>query len=99
MGKIRGQYYYMALTSVKMKDYAKGASILERLLVLDPQNAFALQNLPILKKAASAPAQPSKPTPPAKPATKETPTKVTPKTPPAKTPVKTTSTKTTTKKN
>jgi tetratricopeptide (TPR) repeat protein len=99
MNKIRGQYYYMALTSVKMKDYAKGASILERLLVLDPQNAFALQNYPILKKAASAPAQPSKPTPPAKPATKETPTKVTPKTPPAKTPVKTTSTKTTTKKN
>jgi len=70
------------VTADKMKDDPKAITILERLLVIDPQNAFASQALPVLKKAVNKPAAPTKPAPkntaPAKPAAK---------TPTAKTPV------------
>ncbi|HEX8334307.1 MAG TPA: tetratricopeptide repeat protein, partial [Segetibacter sp.] len=87
--KILNQYYYMAtVTADKMKDYPRAIGVLERILAVDPQNAFANNALPILRKAGTRPAPATKPVPkttPAKPATKTTATK-------------TTSTKTTTKK-
>jgi tetratricopeptide (TPR) repeat protein len=74
--KIISQYYYMATVSAdKMKDYPKAISVLERLLAFDPQNAFASNALPILRKAGTKPAPATKPTPkttPAKPAPKAT---------------------------
>ena len=80
--KINNQFYYMAsIAADKMKDYPKAISILERLLVLDPQNAFALQALPVLKKAVAGP---TKTTPATKPAEKKPPVKK----PAAKPPVK-----------
>lgn len=55
--KIISQYYYMAtIAADKLKDYPKAIAILERLQAVDPQNAFANNALPILRKAATRPA-------------------------------------------
>ena len=51
--KIIGQYYYMAtIAADKLKDYPKAIAILERLQAVDPENAFANNALPILRKAS-----------------------------------------------
>ncbi len=54
MAKIKNQYYYMAsLYSDKLKNYPKALEITDRLLMLDPQDAFAMQAGPALRKAIS----------------------------------------------
>jgi tetratricopeptide (TPR) repeat protein len=79
--KMLNQYYYMAsVASDKMKDYPKAISILERILLVDPQNTFATQALPVLRNAVNRPTQSAKPAPkttPAKPAPTKAPAKAT----------------------
>jgi hypothetical protein len=63
-----------------MKDYPKAISILERILLVDPQNTFATQALPVLRNAVNRPTQSAKPAPkttPAKPAPTKAPAKAT----------------------
>jgi tetratricopeptide (TPR) repeat protein len=77
--KIKAQYYYMAsIAADKMKDYPKALDIVNRIIAIDPADAFATQAKPVLEKAVngksatgsgSAPAK--KATAPAKPAAKK----------------------------
>jgi tetratricopeptide (TPR) repeat protein len=75
MGKIKSQYYYMAQVSAdKMKDYPKAISILERVQALDPRDPFAVQALPVLRRAVAGPQRSSAPSKPAaKPSAKPKP--------------------------
>jgi tetratricopeptide (TPR) repeat protein len=76
MSKIKAQYYYMAqLASDKKKDYPGAIAILEKVQALDPQDPFATQALPVLRKAVAGPQKST----PAKPATKTSPKKPTTK--------------------
>ena len=52
--KIKYQHYYIAQVAAdKLKDYPKAIEALERVQVLDPEDSFAKQALPVLRKAVS----------------------------------------------
>ncbi len=52
--KVKYQYYYIAQVAAdKMKDYPKAIEALEKVQVLDPEDTFAKQALPVLRKAVS----------------------------------------------
>jgi tetratricopeptide (TPR) repeat protein len=79
MSKIKNQYYYIASVAAdKMKDYKKALSVVNDILALDPQDAFATQAKGPLEKAISGPKTSTKSTPAATPA-KKTPAKPAPK--------------------
>ncbi len=50
--KIKYQYYYIAQVAAdKMKDYPKAIEALEKVQIIDPEDTFAKQALPVLRKA------------------------------------------------
>ncbi len=52
--KVKYQYYYIAQVAAdKMKDYPKAIEALEKVQVLDPEDTFAKQALPVLRKAVN----------------------------------------------
>jgi tetratricopeptide (TPR) repeat protein len=52
--KIKAQYYYMAsIAADKMKDYPKALEIVNKILAIDPTDAFASQAKPVLEKAVN----------------------------------------------
>lgn len=62
--KIKREYYYMAtVASDRMKDYPKALEIVNRILVIDPNDAFATQAKAPLEKAVAGPKSKSKTAP------------------------------------
>ena len=54
--KIKREYYYMAtVASDRMKDYSKALSVVNRLIAIDPADAFAMQAKAPLEKAVAGP--------------------------------------------
>ncbi len=52
--KVKYQYYYIAQVAAdKMKDYPKAIEALEKVQALDPEDTFAKQALPVLRKAVN----------------------------------------------
>ncbi len=72
--KVKREYYYMAtVSSDRMKDYTKALSIVNRIIAIDPNDAFATQAKAPLERAVAGPKVITK-TPakaPAKPAPKK----------------------------